>query len=140
MSRAIQSCRPSHAAAKTHVCVSHPQRDVPSRNTLPFFQAPSDHESLLAKRWRSRSCQTESRKRYAHRKDFLPGLCPGARKGAALRVLGVPPSVSALLPPPKKRKRFRTPDACRPSLASDASEVLLTTPHSHFQNKGQITC
>ena len=57
------------------------------------------------------------------------GLTPGAspRRAPRERPSGFreePPSVAALLPPPKKRKRFRHPCPCRPSLASDASEVL----------------
>ena len=54
---------------------------------------------------------------------------PGASPRRATRELpfgfqAVPPSVALLLLPPKKRKRFSPPCPCRPSLASDASEVL----------------
>jgi hypothetical protein len=57
------------------------------------------------------------------------GLTPGASPRRATRELpcgfrAEPPSVAALLFPPKKRKRFSHPCTCRPSLASDASEVL----------------
>src|SRR4051812_41668861 len=58
--------------------------------------------------------------------DRLP---PGASPRCATRqrprgFWAEPPSVTALLLPPKKRKRFRHRFPCRPSLASDASEVL----------------
>ncbi len=57
------------------------------------------------------------------------GLSPGASPRRATTDLpfgfwAEPPSVAALLPPPKKRDRFSHPCTCRPSLASDASEVL----------------
>src|SRR4051794_21968094 len=57
------------------------------------------------------------------------GLPPGAspRRATRQRPCGFwaePPSVAALLLPPKKRKRFRHRCPCRPSLTSHASEVL----------------
>ena len=56
-------------------------------------------------------------------------LSPGASPRRATRELpsgfwAEPISGAALLLPPKKRKRFSHPCPCRPSLASDASEVL----------------
>ncbi len=61
--------------------------------------------------------------------NFKQGQTPGASPRRVTRELpfrfqAVPPSVALLLLPPKKRKRFSHPCTCRPSLASDASEVL----------------
>jgi hypothetical protein len=54
----------------------------------------------------------------------LQELRPGAREGSCLMGFGRYPQFAALLLPPKKRQRFSNPCPCRPSLASDASEVL----------------
>src|SRR4051794_23757101 len=57
--------------------------------------------------------------------DLPPG--PSPRRATRQRPCGFwaePPSVAALLLPPKKRKRFRHPCPCCPSLASDASQML----------------
>ena len=54
----------------------------------------------------------------------LQELRPGARKGSCPLGFGRYPQVAVLLSLPKKRKRFSNPCPCRPSLASDASEVL----------------
>jgi hypothetical protein len=73
----------------------------------------------------------EDRFQSASREDSHDELClrlqelrPGAREGSCPMGFGRYPQVAMLLFPPKKRKRFSNPCPCRPSLASDASEVL----------------